>query len=60
MSIYYSVNTSEVSSPVVQEKKEYIYETKEEAKQAFKELLREKVHGSIKLDHLSFDWSSLY
>ena len=28
---------------VTVEKKEYIYETKEEAKQAFKDLLREKV-----------------
>lgn len=35
--------SSETPTPTVVEKKEYIYETKEEAKQAFKELLREKV-----------------
>ena len=37
---------SSVEAPtttVAVEKKEYIYETKEEAKQAFKELLKEKV-----------------
>lgn len=38
-----AVNISETPAVAVVEKKEYVYETKEEAKQAFKELLREKV-----------------
>ena len=37
------MNISETPAVAVVEKKEYVYETKEEAKQAFKELLREKV-----------------
>ncbi|XP_029200486.2 pre-mRNA-processing factor 40 homolog B-like [Acropora millepora] len=37
-----AVNVTEVPAVVAVEKKEYIYETKEEAKQAFKDLLREK------------------
>lgn len=37
-----AVNITEVPPVVPVEKKEYIYETKEEAKQAFKDLLREK------------------
>ena len=36
------MNVSETPAVATVEKKEYIYETKEEAKQAFKELLREK------------------
>lgn len=36
------VNVSETPAVATVEKKEYVYETKEEAKQAFKELLREK------------------
>ena len=38
-----AVNISETPAVAIVEKKEYVYETKEEAKQAFKELLREKV-----------------
>lgn len=37
-----AVNVSETPVEATVEKKEYVYETKEEAKQAFKELLREK------------------
>lgn len=37
-----AVNVSETPAVATVEKKEYVYETKEEAKQAFKELLREK------------------
>ena len=37
-----AVNVSETPVVATVEKKEYVYETKEEAKQAFKELLREK------------------
>ncbi|XP_078359162.1 pre-mRNA-processing factor 40 homolog B-like isoform X2 [Oculina patagonica] len=37
-----AVNISEAPAVATVEKKEYVYETKEEAKQAFKELLREK------------------
>lgn len=36
------MNVSEAPAVATVEKKEYVYETKEEAKQAFKELLREK------------------
>ena len=36
------MNVSETPVVATVEKKEYVYETKEEAKQAFKELLREK------------------
>ena len=36
------MNVSETPAVATVEKKEYVYETKEEAKQAFKELLREK------------------
>ena len=44
MSLCSAVTTSEASSPAaLTPKKDYIYETKEEAKQAFKELLKEKV-----------------
>lgn len=46
MNLYSPVNVSETpttTAAVVVEKKEFIYETKEEAKQAFKELLKEKV-----------------
>lgn len=41
--LYSTVNVSETPAVATVEKKEYVYETKEEAKQAFKELLREKV-----------------
>ena len=41
--LYSAVNISETPAVATVEKKEYVYETKEEAKQAFKELLREKV-----------------
>lgn len=41
--LYSAVNISEAPAVATVEKKEYVYETKEEAKQAFKELLREKV-----------------
>lgn len=37
-----AVNVTETPVVATVEKKEYVYETKEEAKQAFKELLREK------------------
>lgn len=37
-----AVNVSETPAVATVEKKECVYETKEEAKQAFKELLREK------------------
>lgn len=40
--LYSAVNVSETPAVATVEKKEYVYETKEEAKQAFKELLREK------------------
>ena len=40
--LYSAVNISETPAVATVEKKEYVYETKEEAKQAFKELLREK------------------
>ena len=45
-----AVNVSETPVVATVEKKEYVYETKEEAKQAFKELLREKaslIYGSM-------------
>lgn len=41
--LYSTVKVSETPAVATVEKKEYVYETKEEAKQAFKELLREKV-----------------
>ena len=41
------MNVSETPVDAPAEKKEYVYETKEEAKQAFKELLREKVCVTI-------------
>ena len=44
---YSAVNISETPAVATVEKKEYVYETKEEAKQAFKELLREKVSTFI-------------
>lgn len=44
---YSAVNISETPAVATVEKKEYVYETKEEAKQAFKELLREKVSSFI-------------
>ena len=50
MNLYSPVNVSETpttTAAVVVEKKEFIYETKEEAKQAFKELLKEKVGTQI-------------
>ena len=50
MNLHSPVNVSETpttTAAVVVEKKEFIYETKEEAKQAFKELLKEKVGTQI-------------
>ena len=41
------MNVSETPAVATVEKKEYVYETKEEAKQAFKELLREKASWCV-------------
>ena len=50
--LYSAVNISETPAVATVEKKEYVYETKEEAKQAFKELLREKVSYPLSLQYL--------
>ena len=47
------MNVSETPAVATVEKKEYVYETKEEAKQAFKELLREKVSYHLTRHFLS-------